>query len=94
MYNKTKIGVDLVQESPNFSLEGNTADILKTCGLKLTQINLEVTVNNVEDRVMLLEKQVISKQRSSSFSLSLIMLFAIKLIGSKWLCLRNTALYI
>ena len=37
-------------------MEGHIADMLKTCGPKLTQINLEVTINDVGDRVMLPEK--------------------------------------
>ena len=37
-------------------MEGHIADVLKTRGPKLTQIELEVTVNNVGDCVMLPEK--------------------------------------
>ena len=33
-------------------MEGHIADILKTRGPKLTQIKLEVTVNNAGDRVV------------------------------------------
>ena len=40
----------------NFSMEGHIADILKTGGPKLTQIRQKVTVSNVRDRVVLLEK--------------------------------------
>ena len=65
-------------------MEGHIADILKTRGPKLTQIKLEVIVNNVGDCVMLPEKQVISKKKKGHhLSLSPIMLFAFKLIGSK-----------
>ena len=48
--------IGLEQGSPNFSIEGHIANILKTCGPKLTRINLEVTVSNVGDRAMLPEK--------------------------------------
>ena len=58
-------------------MEGHIADILKTCGPKLTQIKLEVTVNNVGDRVMLPEKPDLQKKGH----LSSIMLFAIRLFG-------------
>ena len=51
-------------------MENHIADILKTHGPKLTQIKLGVTVNNVEDRVMLPEKQVISKKKKVIVSLA------------------------
>ena len=54
---RSDVGHQLEQGSPNFFHGGgHIADILKTRRPKLTQIKLEVTVNNVGDRVMLPEK--------------------------------------
>ena len=69
-------------------MEGHVADILKTRGPKLTQIKLEVTLNNVADRVILPETSVISKKRSLS------LLLPPKLIKSKLLRQGNTVLCI
>ena len=61
--------------------------------LKLNKCCHEVMVDNVGDRVMLLEKVVISrKKRSLPFSLSSVMLFAIKMNRFMWLVCREICL--
>ena len=76
-------------------MEGHIADLLKTLGPNLTQSREKVTASNAGGRVIFPKKiGDLQKKRSSLLSLSQNMLFAIKMIRSKWFYQGSTALYI